>query len=342
MDHMTIEQISAGYSGELANLAERLRSGVAQVRVGDRGIGTGILWRTSPVSGGAPGEVEATIITNAHVVRAAREPALALRLSDGREITGQVTAVDPSRDLASLTARGTDLTPLEIGDSAALRVGELVLAVGNPFGRFNALTMGVVAARAPADPDLAVEPAETPDGDEPPAGPRDPQGRWRLPRLEVIQADIRLYPGNSGGPLTDARGRVVGVNAMVGGGLAFAIPSRTVQQFLAEVERATERPYLGVQVMSVPLPEALRLRHHLTQQGAALVAVVEPDSPAERAGLMVGDVLLALNETIVASAEQLPRVLARDLAPDAALSLSILRGGESLQLSLQPEVRAAA
>jgi S1-C subfamily serine protease len=339
---MAIEHISAAYSSELAELAQRLRGGVAQIQVGSRGIGTGILWRTSPVSGGAPGEVEATIITNAHVVRAAREPALTLRLSDGRELEGRVTAVDPSRDLASLTTRGTDLTPLEIGDSAALRVGELVLAVGNPFGRFNALTLGVVAARAPADPDLVVEPAETPEGDDPPSGPRDPRGRWRLSRLEVIQADIRLYPGNSGGPLTDVRGRVVGVNSMVGGGLAFAIPSRTVRQFLAEVEQVTTRPYLGVQVLSVPLPEASRQRHGIAQRGAALVASVEPESPADRAGLLVGDVILALNDVPVASAEQLPRALARVTAPDAALTLNILRGGEPRRLTLQPETRAAA
>ncbi len=337
---MTIQSLSAAYSAELGELAARLRTGVAQVQADGRGIGTGILWQVGQPD--AAGEAEATIITNAHVARAVRRPSLALRLSDERELTANVVAMDSNRDLAMLRTRASGLTALEVGDSTALRVGELVLAVGNPFGRFNALTMGVVAARAPADPDLAVEPAETPDREEPPSGPRDPRGGWRLPRLEVIQADIRLYPGNSGGPLTDASGRVVGVNAMVGGGLAFAIPSATVLQFLAEVEHAGERPHIGVEVLSVPLPEALRQRHGLAQEGAALVAAVEPGSPAEHAGLIVGDTIIAINGLAVPAVEQLPRVLARASAGKAAVTLDLLRGGERLALPLQPAIRAAA
>lgn len=337
---MTIDNSGAAYSTELSELVARLRTGVVQVQAGGRGIGTAILWRVGQPD--ASGEAEATVVTNAHVVRAIREPHVTLQLTDGRELAANVVAVDPSRDLAALRVRASGLTALEIGDSTALRVGELVLAVGNPFGRFNALTMGVVAARAPADPDLAVEPAETPDREDPFAGRHNPRGGWRLPRLEVIQADIRLYPGNSGGPLTDARGRVVGVNSMVGGGLAFAIPSATVRQFLAEAEHAGERPYLGVQVLGVDLPATLRQRHGLTQAGAALVMEIEGGSPAERAGLLPGDTLLGINGLTIPAAELLPRVLARAAAGGAALTLDVLRGGERLAVTLQPAMRAAA
>ncbi|MBF6590871.1 MAG: trypsin-like peptidase domain-containing protein [Ktedonobacterales bacterium] len=342
---MTATDMAADYSDALAVLAARLREGVVQIQTGGHGIGSGIIWRTGVPD--ATGEVEATIITNAHVVRATGDRALTLRLTDGREVRAEVVAVDPERDLAALRARTSRAHALEIGDSSALRVGELVLAVGNPFGRLNSVTMGVVAARAPVDPNLAVEPAETPDRRTPDQStpspePRAPRGRWQLPRLEVIQADVRLYPGNSGGPLTDAGGRVVGVNAMIGGGLAFAIPSRTVQQFLLEVERATERPHLGVQVLTVALPESLRQRLGLTQESAALVAVVEPGSAAEDAGLLVGDVLLAVNGLTVPSAEHLPRILARAGDAETPLTLTLARGGERLALALRPSERAAA
>lgn len=329
---MAYEYSAGDLSEGLAGLADQLRAGVAQVLAGDRGIGSGVIWRA--------GEAEATVVTNAHVVRAVRDSSVGLRLTDGRTVQGKVVAVDPERDLAALRVQAPGLRALEVGDSAALRVGELVLAVGNPWGRFNAVTMGVVAARAPADPDLAVEPAETPtpDGDG-----RDPRGRWRLPRLEVIQADIRLYPGNSGGPLTDAWGRVVGVNAMVGGGLAFAIPSRTVQQFLEEAEHAGERPYLGVQVLTAPLAPALRQRLNLAQETAALVSGVEEGGPAEAAGVLLGDVLLAVDSRPVRSAEELLRVLARvGAGEDRPLTLALLRGGERLDLALQAIVRKAA
>jgi serine protease Do len=337
---MTISSLGSAYSADLSRLAERLRPGVVQAQVDGRGIGTGILWQVGQPD--AAGEAEATVITNAHVVRATRGSSVTLGLSDGRELTASVVAVDPSRDLAALRVRASGLTALEIGDSTALRTGELVVAMGNPFGRFNALTMGVVAGRAPADPDQDLEPAETPDGTGPSRRSRDPRGGWRLPRLDVIQADIRLYPGNSGGPLADAQGRVVGVNAMVGGGLAFAIPSATVRQFLAEAEHAGERPYLGVQIMSVPLQETLRERHGLAQEGGALVTEIEAGSPAEQAGLLVGDTVLAINSLAVPAAEFLSRVLARAAASGGEVTMHLLRGGERIALSLRPAVRAAA
>jgi len=323
---------------ELAEVAQRVRASVVQVRAGRGGIGSGVIWRTSqPEAAGA--EAEATVITNAHVVRAARQETFTLRLADGRELTGTVTAVDPEHDLAALRVRGAGLRPADIGDSSALRVGELVLAVGNPWGIEGAVTAGVVAAHAPVDPDVAVEPAEE---DTPDDAQRGGPGRWSLRGVDLIQADIQLYPGNSGGPLADARGRVVGINAMVGGGLAFAIPSRTVQHFLEDAEQITQRLYLGVRVFTVPLPAALRQRLSIAQGSAVLVGGVEADTPAEAAGVLIGDILLAVDGQPVLSAERLARLLNRGATAGQARTLALVRGGARVSLALTPVVQAAA
>jgi serine protease Do len=218
------------------------------------------------------------------------------------------------------------------------------MAVGNPWGREGAVTVGVVESRAPADPDLELEPAEDENVPEQPPerDPRRAWGVWRPRRIELIQADIRLYPGNSGGPLADARGRVVGINAMVGGGLGFAIPSRTVQQFVAEADGAMHPVLLGVQLLTVPLPESLRQRLGIQQETAPLIAAVESGGAGERAGLLVGDVLLAVDDIAVRAAEHLGRILNRMGAREQPRTLSVVRGGERLTLTVTPATAEAA
>lgn len=316
-----------------ARLAAEVRASVARAQVGRRGIGTAIIWETGAPD--ASGEVEATVITNAHVVAAGRSESLTLRLHDGREIEARLVALDPEHDLAALRARGRDLRPAAIGDSSALRVGELVLAIGNPFGIEGAVTTGVVAAQAPADPDLDLEPA-LPDeyGQE--------RSIQRFSRINLVQADIHLYPGNSGGPLLDARGRVIGVNSMVGGGLGFAIPSNTVRRFLEESGRSGQRAYLGVQLQTVPLSPAQRQRSGVEQGSVALVMAVELGSPAEAAGVLVGDTLLAVDGRAARTAEGLARLVNRAGAQGQQRSLDVLRGGQRITLLLTPALRAAA
>lgn len=230
-----------------------------------------------------------------------------------------------------MRARG--LRAASIGDSSALRVGEYVMAIGNPFGVEGAVTTGVVAAQAPADPDLDLEPAIPNQADWP--------GR-RFARIQLVQADIRLYPGNSGGPLLDARGRVIGVNAMVGGGLGFAIPSNTVSRFLDETGRTGQRAYLGVQAQTVPLSPAQRERAGVPHETVPLVIAVEADGPAEAAGILVGDALIAVDGRPVRSAEQLVRLLNRAGTAGQQRTLEALRGGKRITITLTPILRAAA
>ncbi len=215
------------------------------------------------------------VVTNAHVARRASGR---VRLADGRVVQATVRARDPQLDLALLQADARDLPAAPVADSDALRVGALVLAVGSPYGHAGAVTVGIVHAGAAR--------------------------RW-------IQADLRLAPGNSGGPLADAEGRVIGINTMVAHGVALAIPSNIVERFVERGGRPARR--LGVTVQPVNAGGF-----------GLLILEVEAGSPAVTAGLQVGDVLTGSE----GSPFQAPFDLALALeASGAAVQLDLLRGG---------------
>jgi serine protease Do len=230
------------------------------------------------------------IITNAHV---ARGPSASVKLSDGRAFEATVVARDPQRDLAAFTVEASDLPAASVGDSSALHVGALVFAVGNPWGMAGALTAGIIHALSPADG--AAEPG------------------W-------IQADIHLAPGNSGGPLADARGHVIGINSMVAGGLAFAVPSHAVECFLKSDGR---RPRLGVTLQSVSVPLAGERVFGL------LVLEVAAGSPADAAGIMLGDVLIGVDGQPLGSPGDLRRAL-RHVRAGNRLPTELVRGGQRI------------
>jgi serine protease Do len=230
------------------------------------------------------------IITNAHVVRG---PTASVKLSDGRAFAATVVARDPQRDLAAVTVEASDLPAASIGDSGDLRVGALVFAVGNPLGVVGALTAGIIHALGPSD---GVE------------------GRgW-------IQADLHLAPGNSGGPLADAHGHVIGINSMVAGGLALAVPSNAVERFLTS---GGKRPLLGVTLQSVSVPMAGERLFGL------LVLEVMAGSPAEAAGIMIGDILIGVDGQPLASPEDLSRALRHPRAA-TRLPIDLIRGGQRI------------
>ena len=322
----------AALSDGLADLARSVRESVVQVHAGRRGMGSGVIWSVDEPS--VDGAADATVVTNAHVVYAGRGQGLSVRLADGRILDATLIGDDPDNDLAALRVHNSGLRAAATGDSSALRIGELVIAVGNPWGHEGAVTAGVVSAPVQTAGTEAGPPAANiPDFGWMPHG--GPQFRAR----DLIIADIRLYPGNSGGPLADARGRVVGINAMVGGGLAFSIPSKTVEEFLSGLGR--ERLYLGVQVATVPLPGLIRARLGIAQQSAVLILGVEEGAPADTAGVQLGDVLLAVDSAPVLSAERLPRLL-NGPAESGQRTLTLLRGGQRITLTLTPARRAAA
>lgn len=230
---------------------------------------------------------EGLIISNAHVARGSRAE---IALWDGREFPAEITSRDARRDLAALRIAAGDLLAAEVADSSRVRPGEIAIAIGNPLGFVGALTTGVVHAVGPIH---------------------------GLGSQSWVQSDVRLAPGNSGGPLADARGRVIGINSMIAGRLALAIASNEVARFLRGEDDA-DSLRLGVSVMPVRLPRSAGGKFGL------VLAAVEPETPAARASLLPGDILLGTEEKRFASVHDLAEVLQGEEA--FLLRLEFLRG----------------
>jgi len=278
-------------SPAIVQMIDRVQASVVQVRSAGRGGGAGVIWHANGAT---------LILTNNHVV-ANRNEGLQVQLPDGRTFAATVSARNPSLDLALLTATAADELPAApIGDSSRLRVGELVFAIGHPWGQRGVVTAGIVSGL----------------GALPVAG----NGRT----AQYIRTDVRLAPGNSGGPLLNAEGTVVGINAMIfGGDLSVAIPSHVASAWIAGLPGRGVR--LGVQVQAVALPASVRQGRWAAQVAGLLVAGVELGGPADRAGVLVGDVLLAAGVALE-HPEALREILAQhDTA--APLQLDRLRGG---------------
>jgi serine protease Do len=264
-------------------VAERLRRSTVHIGSGGRGHGSGIIVKSGANS--AP-KSDAVIVTNAHVA-AVGPPAVTLW--DGRSFQARIDALDRRRDLALLRIPASDsdeLPAAALGDSNRLRPGELVIAIGNPLGFMGALTAGIVHAVGPL----------------PGLGPR----KW-------IQAGVRLAPGNSGGPLADAAGTVVGVNTMVAGRLGLAVPSNEVTRLLS----GNQPQLLGVVLQPVPL--SIEGRERL---GLRIVEIL-PDSAASRASLLPGDILVGIGGRPLGSLDDLEEAL--QAPSESVLSLQFVR-----------------
>jgi serine protease Do len=279
-------------SAAAAEIAARVRASVPLIVAGN-GNGAGVVWRS-----------DGQIVTNKHVVRSDRVDVV---LSDGRKFTGIVAARHPSRDLAVVKIAADGLAAIEVGDSSTVKPGQLAIAIGHPVGFREAVTTGIVVAAGQA----ATE-----------GGPR---------HGDFLQTDVTLLPGNSGGPLVDAWGRVIGISTMVNGRLSLAIPSQAVERFVAGGTRGTAA-YLGINGIVV----ATRRSDHPV---GFLVTEVIDGTPADRAGLIVGDVVVAIGGRAVTDQESLPATLLR-LVPGEAVELATLRGGDPRTFVVVPTERA--
>jgi S1-C subfamily serine protease len=287
-------------------VAETLAPSVANLRVGRRGGGSGVV--ITP---------DGFVLTNAHVVGESRAPRVRASFTDGRELSAEVVGRDPLTDLALLRTERAELDPAELGDAAALRVGQLVVAIGNPNGFAGSVTAGVVSALGRSLP------------------VRD--GRAQRMIDDVIQTDAALNPGNSGGALADGRGHVVGINTAVAGvGLGLAVPvNATTRGVIAELMRdgRVRRAWIGIAAGARPLPP--RVRSELGRERAVEVVEVMADSPAARAGLHAEDLILAVDGEPVEGVDDLHRLMARDAIGRPA-TLAVVRDGATRELLLTP------
>jgi len=255
-------------------------------------------------------------LTNSHVVHGAS--GIEATLTDGRTLLADVFGDDPATDLALLRLPGSDLPFAELGDSNALRVGDWVIAVGSPYGLSFTVTSGIVSALG-----------------------RSLQSRQRGRTIEgVIQTDAPLNPGNSGGPLLDAEGRVVGINTAVffpAQGLCFAIPARTASHVTSEILRhgRVRRAWLGVRAEELLLPARVVELNGLAGNRGVAVRDIEPDSPAARGGLRSGDILVALDGQPVATVSDLHRLLSGE-AIGREVEAGFLRKGRLQSARLLP------
>jgi S1-C subfamily serine protease len=301
------------YSNAVIDVTERVGPAVVRVETGaketDRrrrgGLGSGIV--ISP---------DGLVLTNSHVVGSARQ--IRLRDIEGIVTDARVLGVDPDTDLALLRADGVrDLRYASLGNSQKLRRGQLVVAIGNPLGFESTVTAGVVSALGRSIRSVSGRTIE-----------------------DVIQTDAALNPGNSGGPLVSSAAEVIGINtAIISGaqGICFAVASNTAQFVLSEIIRHgyVRRAYIGVAGQTAPVPRRHAVVAGVDNKMGALLAQIEPDGPAGRAGLLPGDVVIKLDGVKIQGVDDLIRVLDRDRI-DRTLQMEVLRLGRLRAIDIHP------
>src|SRR5262249_772752 len=258
------------------------------------------------------------ILTNSHVVhRGHSSVALEVTTSDGRSLPAHLVGEDPDTDLAVVRVHGEELPPVTLGDSAGLHVGQLVVAIGNPYGWSGTVTAGVVSALG-----------------------RSLRGKSGRLIDDVIQTDAALNPGNSGGPLVNARGEVVGVNtAMIGfaQGLCFAIAVNTAKFVASRLMRdgRVRRSWIGVGAETAQIPPRVVRPFERPHETGVLLSQVEKDSPAARAGLAPGDVIVTFDGQAVRGIDALIKLLTEERVGVPA-QVTALRGARRLDVTVTP------
>ena len=313
------EEILDAYSRAVVSVAERVSPSVVSVRTKRSRSSRAPGKRRWPEQEGAGSGVVITpdgfILTNDHVVRGSTS--LEITLADGASYPAQLVGQDMDTDLAVLRITASGLPAAEFGDSDSLKVGQLVIAIGNPLGLQTTVTAGVVSALG--------------------RSLRSQAGRL----IEnIIQSDAALNPGNSGGPLVDSRGRVVGINTAViqrAQGICFAIPSNIAQWVTSTLinEGKVTRGYLGIAGQSTPIDPRLVREHGLKINSGVFIVSVMPNSPATEAGLRAEDILIELGGNPTPSVDYIHRILTAKIIGQH-LSVTFLREGHILLATIEP------
>jgi S1-C subfamily serine protease len=309
------------YSAAVVNAAKRASPAVVNIEVRHSAPANqpqNPRRRQQPSGGSGSGFIftpDGLIMTNSHVVHGA--DAIHVTLSDGRHFEAKLVGDDPETDLAVIDIGASTLASVEFGDSSAIQVGQLVIAIGNPYGFQYTVTAGVVSNLARS---FRTGPGRLVDN--------------------VIQTDAALNPGNSGGPLVDSRGRVIGVNTAIiaaAQGICFAIPANTAQFVAGRLIRdgRIKRSFIGIAGQNVPLHRRVVRFHKLEVETGVLVVGLEDDSPAKQSGLTEGDIVIELDGKPIRHIDDLQRLLT-DERVGVTIPMTILRRTEKLTLDLTP------
>jgi S1-C subfamily serine protease len=315
------DQLLDAYSQAVIRAVERVSPSVVKIEVRHRARGRrGDSSATLPeVEGSGSGFIftpDGFILTNSHVVHHATRTEVAL--SDGRVLHAELIGDDPDTDLAVVRVNAPSLVSVTFGDSESIRVGQLAIAIGNPYGFQCTVTAGVVSALG--------------------RSLRSTSGRLID---NIIQTDAALNPGNSGGPLVGSRGEVIGVNSAVilpAQGICFAIASNTAKFVASRLIRDGKitRGYIGVAGQNVPLLRRVVRFHHLPVESGILVVSIEDRSPAQRAGMIEGDIIVAYGAHPVRSIDDLHRLLTERQVGVKSV-LTVLRRAEKIDLEVVAE-----
>ena len=298
------DELLDAYSSAVVRAVETIGPAVVRVER-ERGGGSGVIFTP-----------DGFVLTNSHVVH--RAPQLTVTLSDGRATRGDLVGDDPHTDLAVLRIDASSLPWAGLGDSRRVRVGQMAIAIGNPFGFHHSATAGIVSG----------------------VGRSLRAGSGRL-MDDIIQTDAALNPGNSGGPLVTSRAEVIGVNTatiLPAQGLCFAVASNTARFVAGRLisDGRIRRSYIGVGGQNVPVPRKPGVGPHTAAPSGVLVLSVESGSPANRAGLTAGDIIVALGELPITGVDDLHRVLTAERI-GMSNTLTILRNGARQQVTVVPE-----
>jgi S1-C subfamily serine protease len=295
------------FSHVVVTVAEKLRPAVVNLRVGRGmrgGTGSGVLFTP-----------DGFLLTNHHVVQGSEK--VRVRLNDGSELPGRVVGNDPWTDLAVVQAEGSVLPFASFGDSSRLKVGQLAVAIGSPLGFESTVTAGVISALGRTLRSVSGHLVDN-----------------------IIQTDAALNPGNSGGPLVDSAGRVVGINTAIiqpAQGICFAVPVNTATTILPQLLKhgGVIRGYLGLHVRQVPIaPEAAR-EFNLSQKTGVEILMLEEDAPAQNAGLWIEDVIVAADGKAVQNVDDLQRLMAYSPV-GMPVSVVVLREGRIVERTVTP------
>ena len=309
------------YSKTVTAVAETVSPAVVRIDVRRRARGRDSRDRNVPDGAGGSGSgfvftPDGLIATNSHVVSGAAR--IGVTFDDGQTFQGDLIGDDPDTDLAVVRVAGHKLPAVELGESRVLRVGQLAVAIGNPYGFQCTVTAGVVSALG--------------------RSLRSQNGRLID---DVIQTDAALNPGNSGGPLVSSNGRVIGVNTAVilpAQGICFATAIDTAKVTIAQLLRhgRVRRARLGIAGQNVLLPRRMVRHHGLEREGAVQAASIEADGPARRAGLEQGDIIVGFAGQPVAGFDDLHRLLTEETL-GGRVQIAVLRRGRRVTLDIQPD-----